>query len=35
MCDSCSGTGGSACYNCNGSGIKEWRCPSCIAAGRI
>ena len=35
MCDSCSGTGGAECYNCHGHGYKEWRCPECIAAGRI
>lgn len=35
MCESCSGTGGKECYNCHGNGYKEWRCPDCIAAGRI
>ena len=26
---------GGNCYNCGGSGVKQWRCPECIAAGRI
>ena len=35
MCESCQGSSSSSCFNCGGSGKKEWRCPECIAAGRI
>lgn len=35
MCDSCQGVGSGNCFNCGGLGYKEWRCPECIAAGRI
>ena len=45
-CELCRGTGEITCrecdgkrykqfYHCGGSGTKVWRCPECIAAGRI
>jgi hypothetical protein len=34
-CLPCNGHGSGSCFHCGGSGVKQWRCPECIAAGRI
>ncbi|MBR5687406.1 MAG: hypothetical protein IKX36_05565 [Prevotella sp.] len=35
MCRDCNGNGTISCFNCGSTGVKVWRCPECIAAGRI
>ena len=34
-CERCDVNGKESCASCNGQGGRQWRCPECIAAGRI